>query len=165
MIGATAEVIAKAEQRDQFKEAMENVGLEVRRSRTVTSLEEAREVLQDIGLPRVLRPSFTLGGTGSSGAYNREQFDRLMLHGLDASPIHQVLIEESVLGWKEFEMEVMRDADEGMNPGDRHQVFLTLQRNAWPLTDARWACPGPGNHRAPFGSPCPWRPIPRRAGR
>jgi len=114
MIGATAEVIAKAEQRDQFKAAMERVGLEVPRSQTVTSLEEAREVLQEIGLPCVLRPSYTLGGTGSSVAYNREQFDRLMLHGLDASPIHQVLIEESVLGWKEFEMEVMRDADDNV---------------------------------------------------
>ncbi len=114
MIGATAEVIAKAEQRDQFKAAMERVGLEVPRSLTVTSLEEARQALQEVGLPCVLRPSFTLGGTGSSIAYNREEFDRLILHGLDASPIRQVLVEESVLGWKEFEMEVMRDADDNV---------------------------------------------------
>ena len=112
LIGARADVIAKAEQRDLFKAAMERIGLEVCRGQTVTSLEEAREAIKDIGLPCVVRPSFTLGGTGSSVAYNREEFDALVLKGLDASPIHQVLLEESVLGWKEFEMEVMRDADD-----------------------------------------------------
>ena len=112
LIGAKADVIAKAEQRDLFKAAMERIGLEVCRGQTVTSLEEAREAIKDIGLPCVVRPSFTLGGTGSSVAYNREEFDALVLKGLDASPIHQVLLEESVLGWKEFEMEVMRDADD-----------------------------------------------------
>ena len=112
LIGAKADVIAKAEQRDLFKAAMERIGLEVCRGQTVVSLEEAREAIKDIGLPCVVRPSFTLGGTGSSVAYNREEFDALVLKGLDASPIHQVLLEESVLGWKEFEMEVMRDADD-----------------------------------------------------
>ena len=114
MIGANAQVIAKAEERDQFKAAMERIGLEVCRGETVTSLEEARRVVAEIGLPCVVRPSFTLGGTGSSIAYNRAEFDALVAHGLEASPIHQVLLEESVIGWKEFEMEVMRDADDNV---------------------------------------------------
>ncbi len=114
MIGATPAVIAKAEERDQFRLAMERIGLDVCRGRTVRSLEEARQVLQEIGLPAVVRPSFTLGGTGSSVAYNREEFDELVSRGLLASPIHEVLLEESVLGWKEYEMEVMRDKDDNV---------------------------------------------------
>jgi len=114
MIGANAQVIAKAEERDQFKAAMERIGLECCRGETVRNLDEARRVGAQLGLPCVVRPSFTLGGTGSSVAYNREEFDRLVAHGLEASPIHQVLLEESVLGWKEFEMEVMRDADDNV---------------------------------------------------
>ncbi|MGA2254049.1 MAG: carbamoyl-phosphate synthase large subunit, partial [Thermoguttaceae bacterium] len=114
MIGANAAVIAKAEQRDQFKAAMEKIGLECCRGETVTNLEEGRRVLAQIGLPCVLRPSFTLGGTGSSIAYNRDEFDRLLAHGLEASPISQVLLEESVIGWKEYEMEVMRDKDDNV---------------------------------------------------
>jgi len=112
MIGADAAVIEKAEARDQFKAAMEQIGLEVAQGQTVDSLEEARRVVREIGLPCVVRPSFTLGGTGSSIAYNREEFDGLVQQGLDLSPIHQVLLEESVIGWKEFEMEVMRDKDD-----------------------------------------------------
>ena len=114
MIGANAEVIAKAEQRDLFKLAMEKIGLEVPRGVTVTTLEEARQAIDQIGLPCVVRPSFTLGGSGSSIAYNRQTFDELVLHGLNASPVHQVLLEESVLGWKEYEMEVMRDKDDNV---------------------------------------------------
>jgi carbamoyl-phosphate synthase large subunit len=114
MIGANAEVIAKAEERDQFKAAMERIGLEVCRGETIGSLEQARTALRQIGLPCVVRPSFTLGGTGSSVAYNREEFDALVSHGLKASPIHEVLLEEAVLGWKEYEMEVMRDADDNV---------------------------------------------------
>jgi carbamoyl-phosphate synthase large subunit len=114
MIGANAQVIAKAEERDQFKEAMERIGLEVCRGETIGSLEEARQVIEDIGLPCVVRPSFTLGGTGSSVAYNKEEFELQVAHGLSESPVHQVLLEESVLGWKEFEMEVMRDADDNV---------------------------------------------------
>ncbi len=114
MIGATAEVIAKAEQRDQFKEAMEKIGLEVCRGETVTDLKEARRVVDEIGLPCVVRPSFTLGGAGSSIAYNREEFDRLVARGLAESPVNQVLLEESALGWKEYEMEVMRDKDDNV---------------------------------------------------
>ena len=112
MIGANAAVIEKAEARDQFKAAMERIGLEVPRGQTVRSVDEARRAVQEIGLPCVVRPSFTLGGTGSSVAYNREEFDGLVRRGLDLSPVHQVLLEESVLGWKEFEMEVMRDKDD-----------------------------------------------------
>ncbi len=112
MIGATAAVIEKAESRDQFKVAMEKIGLEVCRGETVNSLDEARRVVQEIGLPCVVRPSFTLGGTGSSIAYNRNTFDDLVQRGLDLSPVHQVLLEESVIGWKEYEMEVMRDKDD-----------------------------------------------------
>ncbi len=112
MIGATAAVIEKAESRDQFKTAMGRIGLEVPRGQTIGNLEEARQVVQEIGLPCVVRPSFTLGGTGSSIAYNRNTFDDLVQRGLDLSPIHQVLLEESVIGWKEFEMEVMRDKDD-----------------------------------------------------
>ena len=114
MIGATAQVIAKAEERDQFKAAMERIGLEVCRGQTVNDLDEARRAIAQLGLPCVVRPSFTLGGTGSSVAYNRAEFDALVAHGLEASPIHQVLLEESVCGWKEFEMEVMRDADDNV---------------------------------------------------
>jgi len=109
MIGATAEVIAKAEQRDQFKAAMERIGLDVCRGETVSTLEEARKVLAEIGLPCVVRPSFTLGGSGSSIAYNREEFDYRLARGLSESPVGEVLLEEAVLGWKEYEMEVMRD--------------------------------------------------------
>jgi carbamoyl-phosphate synthase large subunit len=112
MIGANAAVIAKAEERDQFKVAMERIGLEVPRGQTVTTLTEARAAIAEIGLPCVVRPSFTLGGTGSAIAYNRDHFDELVAHGLEASPVHQVLLEESVLGWKEYEMEVMRDKDD-----------------------------------------------------
>ncbi|MBN2295367.1 MAG: carbamoyl-phosphate synthase large subunit, partial [Pirellulales bacterium] len=112
MIAANAEVIAKAEEREQFKAAMERIGLDICRGETVKTIEEAREILKEIGLPCVVRPSFTLGGSGSSVAYNREEFDELVTNGLNASPVHEVLLEESIHGWKEFEMEVMRDADD-----------------------------------------------------
>ncbi|MBN1908285.1 MAG: carbamoyl-phosphate synthase large subunit [Pirellulales bacterium] len=114
MIGANAQVIAKAEERDQFKAAMERIGLEVCRGETVRTLAEAREVVKEIGLPCVVRPSFTLGGSGSSVAYNREEFEKLVAKGLASSPVTQVLLEESVHGWKEFEMEVMRDVDDNV---------------------------------------------------
>ncbi len=114
MIGARADVIAKAEEREQFKAAMERIGLEVCRGQTVHSVEEARKLLEWIGLPCVVRPSFTLGGSGSAIAYNRNEFDDLVRRGLDQSPINEVLIEESVIGWKEFEMEVMRDLDDNV---------------------------------------------------
>ncbi|MEX0818182.1 MAG: carbamoyl-phosphate synthase large subunit, partial [Pirellulaceae bacterium] len=114
MIGANAQVIAKAEERDQFKQAMEKIGLLVCRGETVRTIDEARRVLDDIGCPCVVRPSFTLGGSGSAIAYNRDEFDALVRRGLDQSPVTEVLIEESVIGWKEYEMEVMRDLDDNV---------------------------------------------------
>ncbi len=109
MIGADREAIRKAEDRQLFREAMTNIGLECPRSTIAHSLDEARGALDLVGLPAIIRPSFTLGGTGSGIAYNREEFEHVVAGGLDASPIDEVLIEESVLGWKEYEMEVVRD--------------------------------------------------------
>jgi carbamoyl-phosphate synthase large subunit len=109
MIGAKADVIAKAEGRESFKQAMIKIGLDVPRSRTVHNIEEAREALREIGLPIIIRASYTLGGTGGGIAYNREEFDDKVRNGLNLSPVSEVLLEESVLGWKEYEMEVMRD--------------------------------------------------------
>ncbi len=114
MIGAIPSVIAKAEERDQFKEAMEKIGLEVCRGEVVSTIEEARRVLSDVGLPCVVRPSFTMGGSGSAIAYNRDDFDALVRNGLVQSPVTEVLIEESIIGWKEYEMEVMRDMDDNV---------------------------------------------------
>ena len=114
MIGANAEVIAKAEERERFKVAMGRIGLEVCRGVTVRTLEQASKVAEEIGLPCVVRPSFTLGGIGSSVAYNREEFDAQVARGLKESPVGEVLIEESIHGWKEFEMEVMRDSDDNV---------------------------------------------------
>jgi carbamoyl-phosphate synthase large subunit len=112
MIGARAEAIRRGEDREIFKETMRKIGLETCRGRIVKTLSEAREVLAEIGLPAVIRPSFTLGGSGSGIAFNREEFDQKVQRGLDLSPVGEVLVEESILGWKEFEMEVMRDADD-----------------------------------------------------
>jgi carbamoyl-phosphate synthase large subunit len=109
MIGANAEVIDKAEDRQKFKDAMLKLGLNVPKSGTATSLADAQAIRERVGLPCVLRPSFTLGGAGGGIAYNREEFNELIARGLDLSPVHTVLIEESVIGWKEFELEVMRD--------------------------------------------------------
>ena len=114
MIGARPEVIQKAENRNEFKAAMEKIGLEVCNGQTVHTLAEARKLLPDIGLPCVIRPSFTMGGSGSAIAYNRGEFDQLVTRGLEASPVCEVLIEESIIGWKEYEMEVMRDADDNV---------------------------------------------------
>ncbi|MCC7336779.1 MAG: carbamoyl-phosphate synthase large subunit [Pirellulaceae bacterium] len=114
MIGAIPSVIAKAEERDQFKEAMEKIGLEVCRGEVVSTIEEARRVLGDVGLPCVVRPSFTMGGSGSAIAYNRDDFDALVRNGLVQSPVTEVLLEESIIGWKEYEMEVMRDMDDNV---------------------------------------------------
>ncbi len=114
MIGANPEVIHKAEARDAFKVAMEKIGMEVCRGSVVHSTEEARKVLAEVGLPCVVRPSFTMGGSGSAIAYNRDEFDSLVQNGLTLSPITEVLIEESIIGWKEYEMEVMRDVDDNV---------------------------------------------------
>jgi len=109
LIGANLRAIRLAEDRLAFKEAMARIGLETPRSGTVTSLAEAFALLEAVGFPAIIRPSFTLGGTGGGIAYNREEFEEIVEAGLDASPTSQVLIEESVIGWKEFELEVMRD--------------------------------------------------------
>ncbi|WP_295443881.1 carbamoyl-phosphate synthase large subunit [Sphingorhabdus sp. EL138] len=109
MIGADAEAIDKAEDRIKFRDAMTKIGLESARSGIAHSLEEALEVLERTGLPSIIRPSFTMGGTGGGIAYNRDEFINIVTGGLDASPTTEVLIEESLLGWKEFEMEVVRD--------------------------------------------------------
>ncbi|HEX4797686.1 MAG TPA: carbamoyl-phosphate synthase large subunit, partial [Burkholderiales bacterium] len=109
MIGASREAIDKAEDREKFKQAMQRVGLECPRSALAHSMEEALQVQVSIGFPVVIRPSFTLGGSGGGIAYNREEFVAICERGLEASPTHELLIEESVIGWKEFEMEVVRD--------------------------------------------------------
>jgi carbamoyl-phosphate synthase large subunit len=109
LIGAKADAIAKAEDRQQFREAMANIGLECPVSRIVTTMEEGRAAMQEIGLPMIIRPSFTLGGIGGGIAGTVEEYEKFVESGLDASPVTQVLVEESILGWKEFEMEVVRD--------------------------------------------------------
>ncbi len=110
MIGAKPEAIDKGEDRELFKQAMLKIGLDVAHSRTVKSMAEAREAAEEIGtMPLIIRPSFTLGGSGGGIAYNVEEFEEIVANGLDLSPVHEVLIEECLLGWKEYEMEVMRD--------------------------------------------------------
>ena len=112
MIGANADAIDKAENRQRFREAMDKIGLESAISGVAHSMDEAYTVLERTGLPAIIRPSFTLGGTGGGVAYNRSEFDRIVREGLDASPRNEVLIEESLLGWKEYEMEVVRDRND-----------------------------------------------------
>ncbi len=109
MIGASREAIDKAEDREKFKQAMTRIGLASARSSLAHSMEEALQVQASFGYPVVIRPSFTLGGTGGGIAYNREEFVAICERGLDASPTHELLVEESLIGWKEFEMEVVRD--------------------------------------------------------
>ncbi|WP_336811242.1 carbamoyl-phosphate synthase large subunit [Bosea sp. MMO-172] len=109
MIGATAEAIDKAEDRELFREAMTKIGLDTPRSHHIKTLGQALDALEDIGLPAIIRPSFTMGGTGGGIAYNKGEFIDIVERGIDASPTSEVLIEESVLGWKEYEMEVVRD--------------------------------------------------------
>jgi carbamoyl-phosphate synthase large subunit len=112
MIGATAAAIDKAEDRKLFRDAMTKIGLATPRSHQIKTLIQALEALEDIGLPAIIRPSFTLGGTGGGIAYNKAEFIDIVESGIDASPTSEVLIEESVLGWKEFEMEVVRDKND-----------------------------------------------------
>ncbi|MCL4132617.1 UNVERIFIED_CONTAM: hypothetical protein GTU68_034631 [Idotea baltica] len=114
MIGANADVIDKAENRDRFQQAMNNIGLDICRGETVNTVEEARVVMEKVGMPCLIRPSFTMGGSGSAIAYNRDEFDLLVHRGLDQSPTTEVLIEESIIGWKEYEMEVVRDMDDNV---------------------------------------------------
>src|SRR6476659_2355086 len=109
LIGANVEAIKKAEDRLFFKDAMQKIGLDVPKSLLVNNLKDGLEFAGKIGFPVIVRPSFTLGGSGGGMAYNREELLELLARGLDFSPVHQALIEESVLGWKEYELEVMRD--------------------------------------------------------
>jgi carbamoyl-phosphate synthase large subunit len=114
LIGAKLDAIKKAEQRDLFKETMKKIGLEIPRSAYVGSPKEGSQVIEEIGFPAILRPSFTLGGTGSGITYNLEEYKELLSKGLELSPISQVLVEESVIGWKEYELEVMRDGKDNV---------------------------------------------------
>jgi len=109
LIGANAEAIEKAEDREKFRDAMDRIGLESPRSAIVHTMEEAAAALETVGLPAVIRPSFTLGGTGGGIAYNRDEYEHFVRTGLEASPTTEVLIDESLVGWKEYEMEVVRD--------------------------------------------------------
>ena len=158
MIGAKPEAIKKGEDRELFKQAMLDIGLDVATSYSVHSVEEAQDKLQQLGdFPIILRPAYTLGGTGGGIAYNREEFDAMLRQGLDASPINQVLIEECLLGWKEYEMEVMRDYKDqcvvicsienfdpmGVHTGDSITVApaMTLSDREYQLMrDASFAC-------------------------
>jgi len=113
LIGAQPDAIDKAEDRERFKEAMEAIGLECARGGFAYTIEQARELAREIGsFPLIIRPSFTLGGTGGGIAYNPEEFEQIAQSGIDASPTDEILIEESIIGWKEFEMEVMRDKND-----------------------------------------------------
>ncbi len=147
MIGARAESIDMAEDRQLFREAMQRIGLETPRSMLAHNREEAERALELVGVPAIIRPSFTLGGTGGGIAYNREEFFSIIERGLDASPTHQVLVEESVLGWKEFEMEVVRDkADnciivcsiENLDPMGVHTGDSITMAPALTLTDKEY---------------------------
>ncbi|ADU64917.1 carbamoyl-phosphate synthase large subunit [Desulfurispirillum indicum] len=114
MIGANLKAIQKGEDRELFKEAMNRIGLEMPRCGYAHSLEEARKIVREMGLPAIIRPSFTLGGSGGGIAYNMEEFDEIVASGLDASPSREILIDESIIGWKEYEMEVMRDKNDNV---------------------------------------------------
>ncbi|MCG9029474.1 carbamoyl-phosphate synthase large subunit [Laribacter hongkongensis] len=112
LIGASVEAIDKAEDRDKFKLAMQKIGLECSRSKVAHSMEEALTIQAEVGFPTIIRPSFTMGGSGGGIAYNREEFLAICERGFEASPTHELLIEESMLGWKEYEMEVVRDRND-----------------------------------------------------
>ena len=112
MVGASKEAIDMAEDREKFKIAMEEIGLDMPRAAVAHSIEEAHQVQAMVGFPTIIRPSFTMGGSGGGIAYNREEFEEICHRGLDLSPVNELLIEESILGWKEYEMEVVRDRND-----------------------------------------------------
>ena len=114
LIGANARAIAVAEDRKLFGEAMEKIGLKCPQGRIATTWEQALEISEFTGFPAIIRPAFTLGGSGGGVAYNREEYEAIVKRGLAESPISQVLIERSLLGWKEFELEVMRDREDNV---------------------------------------------------
>ncbi|HID00891.1 MAG TPA: carbamoyl phosphate synthase large subunit, partial [Piscirickettsiaceae bacterium] len=109
LIGATEEAIDKAENRDRFRQAMRKIGLDMPKSAVAHSMDEAWAILEEVGFPAIIRPSFTLGGSGGGIAYNRDEFEQICKFGLELSPTNELLIEESIIGWKEYEMEVIRD--------------------------------------------------------
>jgi carbamoyl-phosphate synthase large subunit len=146
LIGATADAIDKAEDRERFDTAMKSIGLECPRAGIAHSMEEAFEVLDSIGFPCIIRPSFTMGGSGGGIAYNREEFEEICTRGLDLSPTNELLIDESLIGWKEFEMEVVRDkndnciivcAIENFDPMGVHTGDSITVAPAQTLTDKR----------------------------
>ena len=147
MIGASIDAIRKAEERDRFRRAMERIGLRIPKSGFATTLEEVHAIAKKIGFPIIVRPSYTLGGTGGGVAYNPEELELLAKSGLDASLINQVMIEESVLGWKEYELEVMRDHNdnvviicsiENMDPMGIHTGDSITVAPAQTLTDREY---------------------------
>ncbi|MCY3981531.1 MAG: carbamoyl phosphate synthase large subunit, partial [Alphaproteobacteria bacterium] len=147
LIGADRTVIARAEDRELFREAMHEIGLETPRGVLVGDMDAARQAMREIGLPLIIRPSFTLGGTGGGIAYNPEEFESIVQGGLDASPVGEVLVEESVLGWKEYEMEVVRDradnciivcAIENVDPMGVHTGDSVTVAPALTLTDKEY---------------------------
>jgi len=147
MIGADRKAIEKAEDRDLFKKAMQKIGLDLPRSINIKSMHEAKKAVEILGMPVVIRPSFTLGGTGGGIAFNMQEFEDLVSRGLEYSMIHEVLLEESVLGWKEFELEVMRDRKdnvviicsiENFDPMGIHTGDSITVAPAQTLTDAEY---------------------------
>ncbi|MDG2005956.1 MAG: carbamoyl phosphate synthase large subunit, partial [Thermodesulfobacteriota bacteirum] len=114
LIGASIEAIEKAEKRESFKNAMEKIGLRVPNSTIISNYESGLKQIKDIGFPAIIRPSFTLGGTGGSIAYSFDEFKTLLKDGLEASPISEVQVDESIIGWKEFELEVVRDTKDNV---------------------------------------------------
>jgi carbamoyl-phosphate synthase large subunit len=126
MIGANEQAIARAEDRKLFKETMQSIGLRVPRSGIATSMEEGMQIIKEVGFPAILRPAYTMGGAGGATAYNAEEFERMLAFALQTSPVHQTLIEESVLGWKEIEFEVMRDCEDNV-------ILITSMENIDPM--------------------------------
>ena len=148
LIGADQKAIAKAEDRKLFDTAMKKIGLELPRADVAHNLDEAKKVLETVGLPAIIRPSFTMGGTGGGIAYNKEEFFHIVERGLDASPTNEVLIDESLIGWKEYEMEVVRDKTD-------NAIIICSIENVDPDGCAygrfyhRRTCPDPHRQRIP----------------
>ncbi len=165
MVGASREAIDTAEDRERFREAMDEIGLESARSAIAHSLEEALQQQAHIGFPTIIRPSFTLGGSGGGVAYNHEEFEQIVKRGLELSPTHEVLLEESLLGWKEFEMEVVRDhkdnciivcSIENLDPMGIHTGDSITVAPAQTLTDREYR---PQFFATPRSRRCAWFDI------
>ena len=162
LIGAKAEAIRKGEDREAFQEAMQRIGLEVPRGQLVGSVEEGLHFAREVGFPVVVRPSFTLGGTGGGIAHDEAELVEVLSRGLTLSPVHTALVEESVLGWKEFELEVMRDHADTV-------VIITSIENVDPMgvhtgTPSPWPRPRPSPTWSTRGCGTPPRPSSGRSG-